>query len=324
MSIRIPQLLAGGLITNYHCTSECRHCLYRSSPRREKGYVEYETAREIFHTAKRMGCSSMHIGGGESFLDADGLMDVLRAASRERMEIEYVETNSIWFSSPDNADALLRKLQRLGLAQLLVSISPLHNEFTPFRKVRGVMAACSRVGISVFPWVRGFLADLEQLDENIKHSMAEYTELFGPDYLEDFPNRYWVHWGGRALESFRAVRPLHPASKILGHTDPCRSLLDTSHFHFDLNDNYVPGLCAGLAVRREDAEGELDQEHYPILNALVETGVRALAELAASIGVEPSREQYMNKCDLCDDLRAGMVRAGWDASAELAPVGHYA
>lgn len=324
MSIRIPPLLSGGLITNYHCTSECRHCLYRCSPRREKGFVDYQTARDCFRTARRMGCTTMHVGGGESFLDADGLKEVLRAASREGVDVEYVETNSVWFTGMDKAMELLTELQGLGLGQLLISISPLHNEFVPLRKIRGVIDACNKTGMAIFPWVKSFLPDLETLDENIPHSMEEYAQQFGSDYLPDFPDRYWVHWGGRALDTFREFASLRPASVFTKMSDPCRSLLDTSHFHFDLNGNYIPGLCAGLAVRREDVEHDLEALDYPLLNALVEEGVGGLAGIAAQAGIHPSREGYMNKCDLCDELRGAMVAAGWSGSKELAPTGHYA
>ncbi|MBU1247941.1 MAG: radical SAM protein [Proteobacteria bacterium] len=324
MSIRIPPLMSGGLITNYHCTSKCRHCLYRSSAKREKGYVDYQTARDCFRTARRMGCQNMHIGGGESFLDFEGLKEVLRAAQREGITIEYVETNSIWFSSLDRAVEMLGELKGLGLEQLLVSISPLHNEYIPLRKVRGVMAACNRSGLQIFPWVKGFLPDMETLDENVTHSIEEYQLLFGSDYLEDFPDRYWVHWGGRALETFRQFAILRPAKVFIDMTDPCRCLLDTTHFHFDLNGNYIPGLCSGLAIRREDVEHVLPASNYPVINALVEEGMGGLAAIAGLADIKPSREGYMNKCDLCDDLRGQLSRAGWAGSGELAPAGHYA
>lgn len=324
MAVRIPPLLSGGLITNYHCTSECRHCLYRCSPKREKGYADYATARECFRTARRLGCAAMHIGGGESFLDQEGLAEVLRAAQREGMAVEYVETNSAWFISMDRAVELLLELKGLGLSQLLVSMSPLHNEFTPLSKVSGVVTACARAGLGVFPWVRSFLPDMEQLDPDRQHGLQEYETRFGPGYLASIPERYWVHWGGRALETFREELPVVGVDDVLAGAEACRTLLDTTHFHFDLNGNYVPGLCAGLAVACEDVENELSPQRYPIVTTLVEHGVSGLAELASELNVRPSRETYMNKCDLCDDLRAGLVRAGWSGSGELAPTGQYA
>jgi hypothetical protein len=54
-----------------------------------------------------------------------------------------------------------------GLRTLLVAISPLHNEFIPFAKVTGVIAACRDVGIDVFPWVNDFVKDLIKFDRDI-------------------------------------------------------------------------------------------------------------------------------------------------------------
>jgi len=34
--LKIGRLASGGIITNYFCTSTCRHCLYNCSPRWEK------------------------------------------------------------------------------------------------------------------------------------------------------------------------------------------------------------------------------------------------------------------------------------------------
>jgi len=43
---RIKRLVSGGIITNYFCTSKCRHCLYNCGPHREKRYIDHATAEE--------------------------------------------------------------------------------------------------------------------------------------------------------------------------------------------------------------------------------------------------------------------------------------
>jgi len=40
----INRLISGGLITNYFCSSKCRHCLYNAGPHRDKKYIDPETA----------------------------------------------------------------------------------------------------------------------------------------------------------------------------------------------------------------------------------------------------------------------------------------
>ena len=94
--LHISYLQSGGLITNYYCTSRCRHCLYGCSPSWPKEYIDKDTARMNFKKIKSLNCFSVHIGGGEPFLKADLLESVLEAASEEGIGIEYIETNSSW------------------------------------------------------------------------------------------------------------------------------------------------------------------------------------------------------------------------------------
>ena len=82
---------SGGVITNYHCISRCGHCLYNSSPRRDKAYLEPDLADTIFRQIAAHGCRSVHIGGGEPFLDPDGLIRVASAAREVGMGIDYEE-----------------------------------------------------------------------------------------------------------------------------------------------------------------------------------------------------------------------------------------
>ncbi len=42
--LHISSLYSGGLITNYYCTSQCRHCLYGCSPKWPKEYIIKEKA----------------------------------------------------------------------------------------------------------------------------------------------------------------------------------------------------------------------------------------------------------------------------------------
>ena len=90
----IKRLKSGGLITNYFCTSSCRHCLYNCSPQWEKRYVEPETVRKNFEVVRALGCRSVHIGGGEPLLRPDKLKRVLDIAAEVDVSVEYVETNS--------------------------------------------------------------------------------------------------------------------------------------------------------------------------------------------------------------------------------------
>ena len=325
--LNIKNLVSGGVIVNYHCVSRCGHCLYNCGPHREKDYLDGGQAESIFSRIAGLGCRSVHIGGGEPLLDPAGLAAVLHAARKTGMGIDYVETSSAWYVDREQALDILSDLHAAGLQTLLVSISPFHNARIPFARVRGVIAACRETGVQVFPWVNAFVRDLDRLGADATHEMAAFEAAFGRDYLARIPDRYWIHLGGRALETFRGVYRGCPATEVLEESPRscARALSDTTHFHIDLEGRYIPGLCAGLAFAMEDLGNALPSGKYPLLERLASTGIRGLYELARQdFDFVPVRDSYLNHCDLCTDIRRYLIQLDAGAFPELAPEGFYA
>lgn len=319
---KIKRLDSGGLITNYFCTSRCGHCLYNCSPDWEKQYITPQTAEKNLKKIRAMGCQSVHVGGGEPFLRPDELSMLLEIAEELAVLIEYVETNSSWFRDIESAIALLSHLRQKGLHTLLISISPFHNERIPFSRITGVIDAARKTGVNVFPWVTDFISDLSQFDPAEPHKLEEYRDAFGPDYLQRILQRYWIHMGGRALETYRPLLGKNSLAQILiQNPGDCKAeLSDTSHFHVDLFGNYIPGLCSGLAIFREDLGERLSEKTYPILTTLFKHGIRGLVEVARKLAdFTPQKDLYINKCDLCTEIRTFLVQNDYGDSNELNP-----
>ena len=158
--MRINSLFSGGLITNYYCTSRCAHCLYACSPKWNKQYINKDQVIKNLTKVKEMGCHSVHIGGGEPFLNFTGLLDVLDVANEEQMGIEYIETDSSWFVNKEKGEEQLKTIRAKGVSTLLISISPFHNEYIPYKRVKDLMSACRKTGLSIFPWVQGFILNM--------------------------------------------------------------------------------------------------------------------------------------------------------------------
>jgi hypothetical protein len=326
VAFKINRLRSGGLITNYFCTSSCGHCLYYCSPHWEKRYIDPHTAEKNLAKIRSLGCRSVHIGGGEPMLRPEKLGAVLEAASRVGVSIEYVETNSSWFKDLESATTLLSWLHTKGLNTLLVSISPFHNEQIPFARVQGVIEAARQAGVGIFPWITDFISDLLQFDQTKTHSLDEFYRVYGDDYLKQVLQRYWIYLGGRALETFRPLLGRKTAQQILDENPRgcTKELSDTSHFHIDLFGSYIPGLCSGLAIDRDDLGKPLSKEKYPILTELFSKGIRGLVQMAREkFGFTPQGINYINKCDLCTEARTHLLKNDYSTSNELRPKEFY-
>jgi hypothetical protein len=268
----------------------------------------------------------VHIGGGEPLLRPAELVKVLEIAAQADVAVEYVETNSSWFKDIESAKGLLAQLRLNGLNTLLVSISPFHNEHIPFSKVKGVSEAARQVGVGIFPWITDFISDLSQFDPAKSHTLDEYRQVYGDNYLMQILQRYWIHLGGRALETFRPLLGKRSFRQILDENRAgcAAELSDTSHFHIDLFGNYIPGLCSGLAIRQDDLGNLLSTQQYPILVNLYLNGIRGLFEFSRkNYGFTPQRTNYINKCDLCTEIRTHLIQNNYDNSDELSPAEFY-
>lgn len=322
--MKISHLISGGLITNYVCSSQCAHCLYECGPRREREYITEAQVGVNLRKARSLGCRSVHIGGGEPFLDIGKLKDALKAANSEKVAIEYVETNSSWVTNDESTIAALEDLMGLGVRTLLVSVSPFHNEFIPFRKVEKLISLCATTGMNVFPWMDCFIDEVGSLDKDSTHSLDEYEKKFGAGYMGTLPRRYGLTLRGRALSTFRKYMKEYSADEIAEiNADGCSSLENTNHFHLDLYGGYIPGLCTGFLIGIEDLGGEVPQTKYPLLTLLHEKGISKFLEYAVGeFGFYPEGK-FVSKCELCFKIRDFIVKKVPDRFKELAPAGFY-
>jgi hypothetical protein len=264
------------------------------------------------------GCSSIHVGGGEPLLQVEKLFEAIDVITNYGIDIEYIETNASWYN--EDKKRILHILKEHGIHTLLISISPFHNEFVPFEKTKALIAACNTAGIHVFPWVMDFYRDLSVFDSSCTHSLEEYESYFGKGYVASIPHKYWIHFGGRAVKLFKSYYRTKLLEEILA-SPPCRELTNTSHFHFDVYGNYIPGLCSGLAIRADDIGKEIDST-YTFITTLYYDGIAGLYRLAQHEGFVADRS-YLNKCDLCLHIRSFFVIQKKMNTQELQPVEFY-
>ena len=197
-------LIHGGVMVNYQCGAACRHCLYSCSPTRRNGYVDEETARKICALLVKGGCRSVHIGGGEPFLDFEGLLMMIRKLRKARVTVEYIETNAFWAAEPcgsgiKRARETIERLLKEGADTLCISVDPFHAEYVPWGAPLALAELCDRSGMGYFLWKREFLPALSRLDSSKPHSRPDMEKVISRDYIRNTASLYGIGYGGRAV-----------------------------------------------------------------------------------------------------------------------------
>ena len=297
----IDRLQHGGIMTNYQCNAACRHCLYACSPERSGGYIRPQAAREICSQLREGGCASVHIGGGEPFLDIDGLVMLLQTARRAGITVEYVETNAFWASDESRAEKYLRALIDAGTDTLCISLDPFHAEYVPAALPVKLAEICRRVGFGYFLWKDSYRRLLSQLEAPHKaQTRAELERQLSKDYVLETAQGYGLSMGGRVLSIENEYSAPRPIAELIKR--PCRNLLSAGHFHVDLYGRYIPPGCTGIAIPLAEAIHGVPRGKYPAFDALVDGGVGELLNLAQKLGFKAA-ETYTSSCALCFHIR---------------------
>jgi len=323
--LTIPALESGGLILSYRCPCECRHCLYRSSPRRPDEWMSLDMARRIFAALRREErLGPVHFSGGEPGLRLELLEAVIRLAAESGIGVSYVQTNGFWCEDAAETRRAMKRLKDAGLRQLYVSVSMFHNEGIPFRRSRICVEAAREVfgRAKVILWSPG-RSDLYEVLSRMPGDGVRAFEEFErwaresgagdvlPAVFKELIPR------GRIAESLRDRYASRPADEFRGET--CREELMSTrssatiyHFHIDYYGNLVMGCCAGLSPATvDDLHPRITPASHPVFHRLCTAGPHELMLVAREEhGFRPRPEGYVSKCDLCFDVRRFLLGTG--------------
>ena len=300
---RIARLQHGGIMTNYQCNAACRHCLYACSPKRSGGYIRQEMAEEICAMLREGGCRSVHIGGGEPFLDIDGLIMLLKTARQAGITVEYVETNAFWAEDESRVVKYLHALAEAGADTLCISLDPFHAEYVAPALPVKLAEICRREGFGCFLWKENYRTLLSKLQAPHKaQTRADMERQLSPDYILETASNYGLSMGGRAITIEAEYGMPRSIADVTAQKRPCRNLLAAGHFHVDLYGRYIPPGCTGIAIPLDEAVRGVPVGKYPAFDALVTGGVDALLHLAEGLGFGPG-ETCTSACALCFHIR---------------------
>ncbi len=299
--IKIKNLSHGGIMANYKCNAACRHCLYSCSPKREGGYITKEDAKDVAKLLYQNGCRGVHIGGGEPFLNFDGLIDLIKALKENKVGIDYIETNGFWASDEKRAKEYLTKLLSIGVDTLCISVDTFHAEYVPYNLPVKLSEYCRKYGMGSFLWKGEFLKTLSLLNGDKAHSRNEFCDKISSDYIALTADYYGISYGGRAVNIEEEYCKKTKTANLLD-SNPCNRILSTNHYHIDMHKNFIPPGCTGINIPLEEITKGIEKGKYKVMDALLENGVKGIYDLAVKNGFN-GEEGYTSKCNLCFHIR---------------------
>ena len=301
LEIKKP-LKHAGIMPNYQCTAACRHCLYACSPTYGSGYMTESTMDEMFGLLREGRCGSVHIGGGEPFLDFEALLTLLEKARKFGIIVDYIETNGYWATDENLIGKRLSALKKVGGDTFCISLDPFHCEYVPYGYPLRLAEVCSKKGFGYFLWQERFLSMLQNVNPDTLHQRSALEKYIGKDYIFDTARAYGIRIGGRGIQIEQEYSPCMPLEGLL-QEKPCVELVSTGHFHIDMHNQFIPPGCTGLKLPMEDVINGIELNKYPVYESLIRGGVAALYTLSLDYGFEANETGYTSSCALCFFIR---------------------
>jgi len=221
------------------------------------------------------GHRSVHIGGGEPFLNFNGLLTLLKKMADAGIAVDFIETNACWATDEKTITEYLSVLTKLGVDTFCISADHFHAAYIPQDYPLRLAEICEKVGFGYFIWRT---------------------------------NESSIRTGGRALQIELERNKPKPFEQMLS-AEPCTGLMSKNHFHVDMYNRFIPPGCTGLVLPMQEVVHGIAWGKYPVYEALLNGGVAALFEFAASQGFVPE-SAYTSKCALCFFIRKFLSEQG--------------
>jgi len=248
---KIPPLTSGGLMLSYQCSNSCRHCIYASSPRWKDWMTEQDLSHYLDQIRKYApNQRGIHLSGGEPFLNFDLTLRAVELAIESGVPLQYVETNGYWCENDDLAAYQFNMLRESGLPAVLISVSPFHNEFTPFERTnRAINIAREIYGpYNVLIYSGYFYEQLQDYNPQTKIPFNRYVNTIGYEKAaQSFVEHYGLVPCGRAATKLSFLFQKRPVEAFF-NSNCLAEFTNPEHIHIDTYGNYIANLCAGISL----------------------------------------------------------------------------
>ncbi len=274
------------ILLTYQCTWACDHCFLYCSPHSTGTFTGARLTRLLDQAAAVDTVEWIYFEGGEPFLYYPLMLHGIEMA-RDRGFCTGIVTNGYWATSPDDAEAWLRPLLALDVADLSMSDDGFHggDDGAP---VKAAIAAAQRLELPV---------NVIRIDGPTKAATAGRKGAT----IEGGP----VRFRGRAADRLADGLPRHDADRF--RECPHEELRTPERVHVDAFG--AVQVCQGLSIGNvwhtplKQLLDDYDADAHPICGPLLAGGPARLARarrVAAGDG-------YVDACHLCFETRRALL-----------------
>lgn len=301
-SIANPHRILGIYVT-FRCPLECGHCGVDSHPRRQERIDPVMALEQIEKAARGGSVHTLHLNGGEPFLERQLLRDISHKARDLGLNLA-ITTSAHWATSPERARKVLDDLPIL--TQLMISTDRYHLPYVELDRV--ALAAEAAVERDVVTQV-AICTKTGKEDEFVERVRAALgLELLKQVELIIFPldpvGRAQAipeaHWR-EVVEELPAGRCYQLNRPVLLHDGSVSACCNTGVTHRDGADNPLKlGNCYQHGI--DELLSGVGDDYY--IQAIRAGGPKFLAELAIEQGVTLSTRRFRQDdiCQLCEVL----------------------
>lgn len=298
------ELKVAAILFTYRCTIACRHCLFGCRAARPDVAMDPERCVRYLGQLHELG-RVVHIAGGEAMMYWPSLADALRRAKAAGVAPHFLESNGSFATAEATTRERLQFLKDMGLAGILLSSDPYHQEFVdPASYLRA-----RRVAVELFGQANVWANHAPEDDIRAFAAVAA-----DPARLRAFVRRNPPRLTGTAcaeLAPFLDPVPPEHLPPEPGWTAGCAAHDCAAEFdaarvwevHIDPYDNIQTncGVILGNAVRTSVADvlAAGPAETSPIAAVLAAEGPLGLARLARERHGFVIPATVRQKCELC-------------------------
>jgi hypothetical protein len=155
------------------CTARCDHCITFAGPKVKRKMSLEQALSVVAQVAEVDGVDGIVFTGGENFMHAEELLELVRACTAHGLSSEVI-TNAFWAKNAAVARGILEPFRAAGLGVIRVSIDRWHLPYVAVERVHTALEAMGELGFE-----RHLTCVIEQ--HNAVYKRSRVVELVSAD-----------------------------------------------------------------------------------------------------------------------------------------------